>query len=69
MGGGGERIDEYKLSAAEGKTVRNDDRRNEGMCLQRALVKVAHTDETRKKLTQNFVLSRDNNSTWLGHVD
>jgi hypothetical protein len=64
MGGGGERIDEYKLSAAEGETLREDDRGNEGMCLQRA-----HTDGTRKKLTRDFVLSRDNNFTWLSHVD
>jgi hypothetical protein len=69
MGGGGERIDEYKLSAAEGETLRDDNRGNEGMCLQRVSVKVAHTDGTRKKLTRDFVLSRDNNFTWLSHVD
>jgi DNA-binding sugar fermentation-stimulating protein len=33
-------------------------------------VKVSHTDDrTRRKLPLNFVLSRDKNSTWLGHVD
>jgi hypothetical protein len=35
MGGGREGRDEYQLSAAEGETVRDDDRGNEGMCLQR----------------------------------
>ena len=37
MGGGSERIDEYKWKAAEGETVREDDRRNEGVCLQRGV--------------------------------
>jgi len=69
MGGGRDRRDEYKLNAAEGETVRDDDRGNEGMCLQSGVGEGTPHRPTRRKLPLNFVLSRDNNSTWLGHVD